>query len=146
MERALRLLKNKKFSQIITDDEFARAAWPVAVGKAIAAHTSRVRLVRSTLVVEVQDAIWQKQLHTLSKQILERIQKLSGSDAIKDIEFRVGIPRREAQRAESLAAQSAERRGHAGAQDGGAQPDEADSIQDAVLQKIFRASRNKASA
>ncbi|MGA8030538.1 MAG: DUF721 domain-containing protein [Bryobacteraceae bacterium] len=132
MERAARLLKNKKVSrQILTEDDIARAIWPAAVGKAIAARTSRLKLVRSTLVVEVEDAIWQKQLHSLTAQILARLRKVTGDDTIRDIEFRIGIPRREPQRAESVRADDS---------------DEAERIQDPVLKKIYRLSRKKATA
>ena len=102
MERAARLIKNSKLSrQVLTEDDLARAVWPAAVGKAIAAHTSRIRLVRATLVVEVEDAIWQRQLYTLTGQILDRLRKLTGSDDIHDIEFRVAIPRRKPERVET---------------------------------------------
>lgn len=101
MERAARLIKNNKLSrQVLTDEDLARGAWPAAVGKSIAAHTSRVKLVRATLVVEVEDTIWQRQLHTLSAQILERLRKLTGSDAVQDVEFRIAIPRVQPQRSE----------------------------------------------
>ncbi|HMF77952.1 MAG TPA: DUF721 domain-containing protein [Bryobacteraceae bacterium] len=138
MERAARLIKNNKFSQkIFTDEDLARAVWPTAVGKAIAKHTLRVKLVRSTLVVEVEDAIWQKQLYCLSLQIVDRLRKVTGSDAIQDVEFRVGAPRREPQRALFRQGVPA---------DGTAMADEADSIQDPVLKKLYRLSRKKATA
>src|SRR5579875_3153722 len=128
MERAARLFNNKKLSrEIVGGEEIARAIWPAAVGKAIAAHTSRIKLVRSTLVVEVEDAIWQKQLHGLTAQILQRLQKLSGNDQIRDIEFRIGVPRRTMQRAESRETPSVH--------------DEAEEITDPVLRKVFRMSR-----
>jgi|GraSoiStandDraft_9_1057307.scaffolds.fasta_scaffold214610_2 predicted nucleic acid-binding Zn ribbon protein len=137
MESAARLLKNKKISrEILSDDDVARAVWPAAVGKVIAAHTTRVKLVRTTLVVEVEDAIWQKQLARLSAAILIRLQKLTGSNDIKDIEFRIGIPRRQPKRADSRESSlpgapfSAE--------------DEAERIQDPVLKKVYRLSRRKA--
>ena len=102
MERAARLINNSKLSrQVLTEDDLARAVWPAAVGKTVAAHTSRIKLVRAKLVVEVEDAIWQQQLYRLSSQILERLRKLNASDSIKEIEFRMAIPRREPQRVES---------------------------------------------
>jgi predicted nucleic acid-binding Zn ribbon protein len=137
MERAARLFKTNKFSQkVFSDEDFARAVWPAAVGKAIANHTLRVKLVRSILIVEVEDAIWQKQLRCLSLQIVERLRKVTGSSLIEDIEFRIGAPRREPQRAilrESTPLAEAD-------------PDEADSIQDPVLKKLYRLSRKKATA
>lgn len=137
MERAARLIqKNKHSRQILTDEELARAAWPAAVGKAIAAHTSGVRLVRTTLVVDVEDAIWQKQLHALTLQIVDRMRKITGSDNIQDVEFRIDVPRRRPQRAESP-------------RSGGVRSDdseqEAERIEDAVLRKLYRMSK-KASA
>src|SRR5690348_3126469 len=102
MERAARLIKNSKLSrQVLTEDDLACAVWPAAVGKAIAGHTVRIKLVRTTLVVEVEDAIWQRQLHQLSAQILDRLRKLTGSNSIQDLEFRIAIPRRQPQRVES---------------------------------------------
>jgi predicted nucleic acid-binding Zn ribbon protein len=138
MERAARVLNSSKITnKILAADEVARAVWPTAVGKVIAAHTMHMRMVRTTLVVEVEDATWQRQLFVLSRQILERLRKATGSEAITDIEFRVGIPRREPRRA-----------------DGSRSPlfetvdasDDADQIQDAVLKKVYRLSRKKATA
>ncbi len=134
MERAARLIaKSKTPNRILSEDEIARAVWPGAVGKAIAAHTSRIRLVRSTLVVEVEDAIWQRQLHSLTSQILDRIRKVTGTDAVRDLEFRIAIPRRQAQRAPSFDSVASELGN-----------DEADRIGDAVLQKVYRRSRKLA--
>ncbi len=138
MERAARLVgKNKYSNKVFTNDDLARAVWPTAVGKAIAAHTSRLRLVRNTLIVEVEDAIWQKQLHHLTGSILERVRKVTGSDIVQDIEFRVGIPRREAARSETLERLELQIVNA---------PDEAESIRDPVLKKVYRLSRKKATA
>lgn len=129
MERAARLIKTEKFpDRVFTNEDLARATWPAAVGKGIAAHTSRIRLVRSTLVVEVEDAIWQRQLHSLSRQIVTNLQKLMGSQAITDVEFRIGVPRRQPGRAEAVSAAV----------------DEADEIRDPMLKKVYQISRKKA--
>jgi predicted nucleic acid-binding Zn ribbon protein len=139
MERAVRLIKKNKFSrQIINDDDIVRGLWPTAVGKAVARHTGKMTMVRNTLVVEVEDAIWQKQLFCLSRQILDRVQKLMGSTSIQEIEFRTGIPRRQPQRAESLHPFGAETLNNSG--------DGAAGIQDAVLKKVYRLSRKRATA
>lgn len=135
MERAARLIKNNKLSSgIFADDDLARAIWPAAAGKAIASHTVRVKLVRTTLVVEVEDATWQRQLYLLTRQIIDRICKVTGSSIVQDIEFRIAIPRRQAARAEVR--ESSAR----------AVLDEAETIQDPVLKKVYRLSRKKATA
>ena len=138
MERAARLIRNNKLSKkLFADEDLARAAWPAAVGKAIAAHTSRLTLVRSTLVVEVEDAVWQKQLFTLRGQILKRFRRVTASDVVQDLEFRIALKRRQPQRAETRLSPATET---------APSLDEADSIQDAVLKKIYRLSRKKATA
>jgi predicted nucleic acid-binding Zn ribbon protein len=139
MERASRVLNSSKtVNKLLAADDIARAVWPKAVGSVIAAHTLHMRMVRSTLVVEVEDATWQKQLFTLSRQILERLRKETGSAAIADIEFRVAVRRREPQRADGsrnpLFAPAADA------------SDESEKIQDAVLKKVYRLSRKKATA
>jgi hypothetical protein len=141
MERAARVFRKAKQSRsLLTDDEVARAVWPAAVGRTIAARTSRLRLVRTTLVVEVEDNIWQRQLHTLGGQILGRLRKLTPDLEITAIEFRVGVPRREPQSATTNTGQPA------GVLFGAQPSDEADRIQDPVLKKVYQISRRKASA
>ena len=138
MERAARLIKNDKYSKrIIEDDAIVQAVWPAAVGKAIARHTGNLKIVRECLVVEVEDALWQKQLHSLRNQIVDRVQKLTGNAAIQRVEFRVGIPKRAPQRTEIA---------HSRPVLQGTEPDEADQIQDPVLKKVYRLSRKRATA
>jgi predicted nucleic acid-binding Zn ribbon protein len=140
MERAARLFKNKSVNrEIMSEEDVFRAAWPLAVGKAIARHTSHVKLVREKLVVQVEDAIWQRQLHTLSFQILDRLRKVTGNALVTELEFRIAIPRRTAQRAESIQAFSPNALA-------GTEADEAETILDPVLKKVYRLSRKKASA
>jgi hypothetical protein len=141
MERAVRLIQNNKLSKkVFSEEDLTRAVWPAAVGKAISAHTSRLTLVRTTLVVEVEDAIWQKQLFGLRGQILDRLRRVTGSAAVQDLEFRIAIQRRQPQRAET-------RQSPAAIAVQAAMPyDEADSIQDPVLKKVYRLSRKKATA
>jgi hypothetical protein len=140
MESSARLIKNWKYSrQILTDEQILQGLWPGAVGKAIARHTCKLKVVRETLVVEVEDAIWQRQLFPLSSQIVRRIQQLMGNDAIERIEFRVGIPKRQMQREEETSVRPDQ-------QAPGSCPDEAEQILDPVLKKLYRLSRKRASA
>ena len=102
MERAGRLVGKLKVSAGITDPETrARAAWAMAVGKKIAQRTRPINLVRGTLVVEVEDFIWQKQLNTLRHFLLRNLHKELGEPLVTEIDFRP-MPRRLApQRAET---------------------------------------------
>src|SRR5205823_4435810 len=122
MERAAKSLAKLKLSGQISIEEVACAAWPVAVGKTIARHTTAVMLVRDKLVIEVEDAIWQKQLFYLQIHILRRLHEVLGPALIGDLEFRVARQRRPPQR-ETRFPESA---------------DESDRIEDPVLRIIYR--------
>ena len=125
MERAGRVVGKLK---VTTDEQLAQAAWAQAVGKRIASHTGNVSLVRERLVVEVEDAIWQRQLFTLRRQILARIEQVMGRNVILELEFRIAIPRRAPQREERISA------------------DDADGIKDPVLRNLYKAARKRAIA
>jgi len=107
------------------------AAWPAAVGKRLAARARPIALVRERLVVEVDDALWQRNLYALRGQILAKLADLLGDGAPQALEFRVGVPRR---------APQVETR--SGVRDN----DEAGTIADPVLSRIYRISRRKAGA
>jgi hypothetical protein len=132
MERASKLIRGLRLSgDVISAQELACAAWPDAVGKKLAAHTRAARMVRTRLVVEVEDATWQRQLFTLSHQILGNLEKSLGPGFVEDVEFRVVPRRREPQRAQQAA---------------GLLADDADRIADPVMRGIYKASRKKAQA
>lgn len=133
MERASQLIRSLRFpGDMISPEELACACWSEAVGKRIATRTRAVRMVRSRLIVEVEDVIWRRQLFTLSNQILKNLAKKLGPGAVEELEFRVVPRKREPARAR--------RATPAG------QSDEADSISDPVLRDIYKASRKKALA
>ena len=94
MERASKLIRGLGLSgDMITPEQLRCAAWPEAVGKKIAAHTRAAKLVRTRLVVEVEDRIWQRQLFALTPHILRNLDKTLGRGLVDDLEFRV-VPRR----------------------------------------------------
>ena len=133
MERAGKILAKIKNNDTISPEELARAAWLATVGKRIAAKASPKALVRGSLIVEVEDAVWQKNLFHLSPQILTKLSKVLGSGIIRDLEFRIGTPRRPPQPAQKL------RETHNPA-------DEAERIRDPGMRIVYRQGRKKASA
>lgn len=112
-------------------DELAAAAWRAAAGRTIAGRTRILGLVRDRLVVEVDDALWQRNLHALRSQILANFRNLLEDAAPKELEFRIGSPRRPPQRVEQPSPQS---------------QDEADAISDPIWRHLYKASRRKATA
>ncbi len=143
MERAGRLIGKVKLPKDATDPETrARAAWDMAAGKKIAEH-SRVRsLVRGTLVVEVEDMVWQRQLNTLRYFLLRNLAGVLGEPLVTEIDFRPmassKLPRFQPGRADA-ASPTLPRRAMAAAAS-------ASGIQDPVLDALYRQSKNRNSA
>jgi predicted nucleic acid-binding Zn ribbon protein len=130
MERASKLIGGLKLpSETISPEELACAAWADAVGKKIAGYTRAARMVRTRLIVEVEDATWQRQLFSLSKQILKNLEKQIGPGIVEDVEFRIAPRRRQPQFATHSVPNLT---------------DEAELIADPVLRGIYRASRQRA--
>lgn len=63
--------------------------WPEIVGEDVAAHARPNAIDGQTLVVVADDTTWASQLRWLENQLIERIEKVSGSDRIKAIKVRV---------------------------------------------------------
>lgn len=108
------------------------AAWPEVIGKRLAARAVAIALVRDKLVVEVEDAIWQKQLFFMRHQIVDKARKVIGDGIVNEVEFRVAVRRRPPQVA--LTAAPADRILNA------------DSIEDPVLRILYNQAKKKASA
>lgn len=130
MERAGRVVSKLRLASCgLTEEQMATAAWTVAVGKTIARKTSVVALVRTRLVIAVEDSVWQRQLFTLRGQILTRLEEALGKKLVEELEFRVSIaPRKPVQTAEAVVEGA----------------DEADGIRDPVLRSIYKSARRKA--
>jgi predicted nucleic acid-binding Zn ribbon protein len=137
MERASKLIRRLRLpGDAMSAEELVCAAWPEAVGKKIAAHTRAARLVRTRLVVEAEDHIWQRQLFALTPHVLRNLERSLGPGLVEDLEFRVVPRRREPQRAQRSAPALFQAQTE----------DEADGIIDPVLRDIYRTSRKRALA
>ena len=118
----------------ISPEQLVLSAWSAAVGKKIAARTRPAKLVRTRLVVEVEDQIWQRQLFVLTRQILANLEVKVGRGIVDEVEFRI-VPRRiEPQRA------------RVSSPDTLFPADEADRIADPGMRHIYKAARRKESA
>lgn len=65
------------------------AAWKHAAGDGLRDHAVPLRLSRTTLVIGVADTTWQKQLQSLSGQLLFRLNSLLGQPLVAFVDFRV---------------------------------------------------------
>ena len=137
MERASKLIRGLRLpGGTLSGEELACAVWSQAVGKKIAAHTRAAKLVRTRLVIEVEDDTWRRQLNALSRHMVWNLEQVLGKGMVEDLEFRVVPRRREPQRAPAAvpalcANESA---------------DESAAIADPVMRSIYRAARKKALA
>ncbi len=117
-------------SDIVSRESVACRAWKRAVGPKLAKRTKAMKLVRETLVVEVEDEIWRNNLWGFRKQILVNLEKALGPGLVRDVEFRVMPPRREPQLAVFALGQS----------------DDATEIADPGLRRNYRRARDREAA
>jgi hypothetical protein len=67
----------------------AKLAWSRAAGEGLRRNAIPISLVAKTLTVSVADALWQKQLQSISAELLFRINNLLGERGVHEIVFRV---------------------------------------------------------
>jgi len=67
----------------------AQAAWNHVAGEVLRQHTLATGLQNNRLTVAVSDVIWQRQLESMSSQLIYRLNALLGTGTINFIEFRV---------------------------------------------------------
>ena len=132
MERAGRFLGNlTSVRKSLSVEELVTAAWPAAVGAKIVPWTKVAGLVRKSLVVHVEDVVWQRNLFGLRHHILSNLTKIVGEGVVNEIQFRIAttaaIPRREPQRQQAARAVDPE----------------ASQIEDPVLRQVYLASKRK---
>jgi len=130
MERASRLMGQLNFpGDSVSAEQLVCAAWSATVGVRIAKHARAERLVRTKLIVGVDDSVWQRQLFGMSRMILSKLSENLGERLVVDeLEFRVAAQKRGPQRAERSTTRP---------------PDEADGIEDADLRRLYVTSRKK---
>ncbi len=136
MNQASRLIAQwSNASEVISHERIACAAWKRAVGKKVAQHSRALKLVRTSLVIEVEDEIWRTNLWSLRGQILRNLEKALGPGIVTAVEFRVMPPRvgpqRETESSFALRPPAV---------------DEADAIADPGLRRIYKAARRRATA
>lgn len=132
MERAGKTIAKLRSIPGISPEECALAAWSVAIGNRLATRAAASSLVRDRLIVDVEDAVWQRQLHQLRGQILARLSELLGAGVVNEVEFRIrkpinDVPRRPPQRAAGIDAD-------AGAED----------IAYPILRRVYEGAKRKA--
>jgi len=123
MQRAASLIRKLKLPAGSDNPENrAKAAWKLAAGPKIEKHTLAASLVRGTLVIEVGDMIWQRQLYALRHFLLRNLAEILGEPLVTDLDFRPMLQRRKPQTAETP---------------------RADGISDPVMSLLYQQSKKK---
>ena len=131
MERAAKVLGSMKLGRAgIYGDQIAIASWPLAVGKTIAKRTRAVSVYDGMLLIEVEDALWERNLQSLEPHILSKLNQNLGHAKVRGLRFRIGVARREPQREERIPPSN----------------DEADTIADPIFRRIYIQSRKRSTA
>jgi predicted nucleic acid-binding Zn ribbon protein len=76
------------------------AGWNYAIGDGLRDHAVPLQLRDRTLIVAVRDAVWQKQLQTMIRPLLFRVNAALGQNLINSIELRIDpdtLPKKRAQ-------------------------------------------------
>jgi hypothetical protein len=137
MEKAAKLLTQFQYaSRCLSPGRVVQALWPRAVGKTVAAHSRIDALWDGRLSIAVDDQVWLEQLTTMASQIISQVNKVAGGSVVREVRFRVAVPRRGPGRATEapLLASS------------GVLPADPDGISDPVLGRIYRASKKRATS
>jgi len=134
MDQASRIIAGwSGASRLISQERIAVAAWKKAVGARLAGRTRALKLVRETLVIEVEDQVWKENLWSLRRHILKNLENAIGPRIVLDLEFRVMPPRRQPARENA-------------SRPGAGLFDEAEAIADPGLRRIYKASRRRETA
>jgi len=67
--------------------ESAVFLWEEIVGKTVSAVTEAKKVENGVLLIKTQSSTWRQELYLQKKQIINKINKKIGSNAIKEIRF-----------------------------------------------------------
>ena len=65
--------------------EAAVVLWGSVVGEAVSSVTRAERVESGTLIVKVETAVWRQELHMQKEEIINKINKKIGTQAIREI-------------------------------------------------------------
>ena len=69
------------------DQENAVVLWGDVVGDVVSEVTKAEKVEAGTLVVRVETSVWRQELHMQKREIIKKLNKKIGTNAIKEIRF-----------------------------------------------------------
>lgn len=70
-------------------EDLIRSAWTHLAGKQLASRTRPLRIYGDTLIVEVPDRAWPRELRRFEGALLDRVNRLLGQTRVCDVQWRV---------------------------------------------------------
>ena len=83
-----------------------KMAWARAAGEGLRRNTHPAGFEGKTLTVSVMDALWQKQLQSMSAELIFRMNNLLGRGAVEELVFRIAPS--DVSQAQSISGESSE--------------------------------------
>ena len=87
LKNAIKEAVKKTGIDVALKQESAVFLWGDVVGRAVAGVTEATGVEKGVLVVKTSSPAWRQELHMQKKEIINKINKNIGSEAIKEIRF-----------------------------------------------------------
>ena len=87
LKKAIKTAINKAGIENALKQESAVFLWKEVVGRKVSKAAKAEKVDRGTLIVKTDSAVWRQELQMQKEQLIEKINKKIGSEAIKEIRF-----------------------------------------------------------
>ena len=87
LKKAIKVAVEKTGIAVALKQENAVFLWRELVGKAVGEATEAVGVEKGVLIIKTKSSTWRQELHMQKNEILNKVNKKIGSNAIKEIRF-----------------------------------------------------------
>ena len=87
LKKAIKIAINKAGIESALKQESAVFLWKEVVGRKVSKAAKAEKVDKGTLIVKTDSSVWRQELQMQKEQLIEKINKKIGSEAIKEIRF-----------------------------------------------------------
>ena len=87
LKKAIKIAINKAGIENALKQESAVFLWKEVVGRKVAKAAKAEKVDKGTLIVKTDSSVWRQELQMQKEQLIEKINKKIGSEAIREIRF-----------------------------------------------------------
>ena len=87
LKKAIKTAINKAGIENALKQESAVFLWKEVVGRKVSKVAKAEKVDKGTLIVKTDSSVWRQELQMQKEQLIEKINKKIGSEAIKEIRF-----------------------------------------------------------